>query len=153
VRNYRALSIKQPWLAAILSGWKPVENRTWDTSYRGPLLLHASARIDPDGFDVIRRMDYRPPAKPPVAAILGVAELVDVCDAVWGDRPGFCSCGPWAMFGQYHWRLATVRTFTNPVPAKGALGLWAPTGDVAAAVGRELANMTGRPCEGVAPDA
>ena len=60
MRNYRALSIKQPWLAAILSGWKPVENRTWDTSYRGPLLLHASARIDPDGFDVIRRMDYFP---------------------------------------------------------------------------------------------
>lgn len=39
----RALSIRQPWLHAILHLGKMVENRDWaGCGYRGPLLLHAS---------------------------------------------------------------------------------------------------------------
>lgn len=37
-----ALSIRQPWLWAILKAGKRIENRKWKTSYRGPLLLHAA---------------------------------------------------------------------------------------------------------------
>ncbi|MBL8866467.1 MAG: ASCH domain-containing protein, partial [Planctomycetia bacterium] len=37
-----ALSIHQPWAHAILHFGKSVENRTWSTSYRGPLLIHAA---------------------------------------------------------------------------------------------------------------
>jgi hypothetical protein len=37
-----ALSIRQPWLWAILRAGKRVENRKWRTDYRGPILLHAS---------------------------------------------------------------------------------------------------------------
>ena len=44
-----ALSIQQPWAEAILRGYKPVENRTWFTSYRGPLLIHASLRWNAAG--------------------------------------------------------------------------------------------------------
>lgn len=37
----KALSIRQPWAWAIVTAGKPVENRTWRHSFRGPLLLHA----------------------------------------------------------------------------------------------------------------
>lgn len=36
------LSIRQPWAWAILNAGKDVENRSWTTRYRGPLLIHAA---------------------------------------------------------------------------------------------------------------
>ena len=42
----KALSIKQPWAWLIVNGFKDVENRTWRTKYRGPLLIHASKAKD-----------------------------------------------------------------------------------------------------------
>lgn len=38
----RALSIRQPWAWAILSARKRIENRRWNTKFRGEILLHAS---------------------------------------------------------------------------------------------------------------
>ena len=38
----KALSIRQPWAWLIVRGIKDVENRTWRTGYRGPLLIHAA---------------------------------------------------------------------------------------------------------------
>lgn len=35
------LSVRQPWAHAIVTGIKPIENRSWKTSFRGPLLIHA----------------------------------------------------------------------------------------------------------------
>lgn len=37
----KALSIRQPWAWLITHGYKVVENRTWETFYRGPILIHA----------------------------------------------------------------------------------------------------------------
>lgn len=36
-----ALSIRQPWAWLILHAGKTVENRSWPTKYRGPVLIHA----------------------------------------------------------------------------------------------------------------
>jgi ASCH domain len=33
-----ALSVRQPWAWAIVSGYKDVENRSWPTNYRGTYL-------------------------------------------------------------------------------------------------------------------
>ena len=43
-----ALSIRQPWAWLIVNGFKDVENRTWGTQHRGPLLIHASMTFDED---------------------------------------------------------------------------------------------------------
>ena len=37
----KAISVRQPWAYLILQRGKNVENRTWSTDYRGPLLIHA----------------------------------------------------------------------------------------------------------------
>lgn len=37
-----ALSLRQPWLWAVTDLGKPIENRKWNTAYRGPFWLHAS---------------------------------------------------------------------------------------------------------------
>lgn len=36
-----AISIRQPWAWLITHGFKDVENRTWRTNFRGPVLVHA----------------------------------------------------------------------------------------------------------------
>ena len=39
-----ALSILQPWAYLVAAGFKPVENRRWKTSRRGPFYIHAGKR-------------------------------------------------------------------------------------------------------------
>lgn len=41
----KALSIRQPWAWAIVNAGKRVENRTWETRYRGPILIHAAKGV------------------------------------------------------------------------------------------------------------
>jgi hypothetical protein len=40
----KCLSIQNPWAPLICAGVKDVENRTWKTDYRGPLLIHTSGQ-------------------------------------------------------------------------------------------------------------
>jgi hypothetical protein len=47
------ISIREPRASLIVLGHKDVENRTWMTKYRGPVLVHASQRADDVGVDDI----------------------------------------------------------------------------------------------------
>ncbi len=38
----KAISIRQPWAHMIIEGWKPIENRTWYTKFRGDIQIHAA---------------------------------------------------------------------------------------------------------------
>lgn len=49
-----AISVRQPWAWAIVHAGKPVENRTWRTSYRGPLLIHAAKGMTKEEYDDFR---------------------------------------------------------------------------------------------------
>lgn len=162
----RALTVRQPWAWAIAHGGKDVENRSWPTSYRGLLAIHAGARWDEDGAWDRRVIDaaskdqhpggyFDPPLKVEfdtgtgrtlrllsdnrrfvLGAVIAVAELVDVTR---GDS------SPWAVPGEFHWRLANVRPLDEPVPCKGRLGLWTLPPDVNATVlARNGADICGR---------
>lgn len=37
----RALSVRQPWAWLIVQGYKDIENRDWETQFRGRALVHA----------------------------------------------------------------------------------------------------------------
>ena len=41
----KAISIMQPWALLLVSGVKQYETRTWRTSHRGLLYIHASQRF------------------------------------------------------------------------------------------------------------
>src|SRR5438552_19158936 len=43
----QALSIKQPWAALVVHGFKTIEIRRWATRHRGRVLIHAGRRPDP----------------------------------------------------------------------------------------------------------
>lgn len=146
----KALSLTRPWTTLIMRGHKNVENRTWTTPYRGPLVIHAAkswdgrqaaalARLILDGSAVaFAELEHLKTLHP--VGYLGVVDLTDVCDGThcWvgaNDRARMLStCGPWAMPGQRHWRVSNVRPFAEPIPGSGRLGLWTPPPDVLAAV-------------------
>lgn len=126
----KCLSIRQPfaswlahpeWFTRVGLPPKVIENRDWYTSYRGPLLLHASATFEDDAIDYWRswipgleravpmhKRDY------PTKAIVGMAQLVAVVNEsedVW-----FC--------GEYGFVLAEARAIEPPIPYRGALKLF-----------------------------
>jgi len=129
----RALTIRQPWAAAIFwpVGAKAVENRTWGTGYRGTLAIHAGLQIDDHGVDFIGMVsadDDRDRGH-----VIGTATLADVHDA--GDRAcddWGCHGDPWAFWptepGQRitHWMLSQPRRLATPIRARGQVGLWEP---------------------------
>lgn len=47
----KALSVKQPWAWLIANGHKDIENRTWNTHFRGKFLVHASKGLDKKALD------------------------------------------------------------------------------------------------------
>lgn len=111
----RALSIRQPWAYLIAHGIKPVENRTWPTNVRGPVLIHAGLRIDAEGIEWIRENmpEVELPEYYPVGGIVGVARLTDCVT----DHPS-----PW-FFGPYGFVFADARPLAA-TPTRGKLGFF-----------------------------
>src|SRR5262245_47747274 len=73
-----ALTVGQPFAWAIVAGHKTVENRSWATHYRGPLLIHAAkARHHDQATHLDDEMTIEVPAKLAYGALLGVVDLVD----------------------------------------------------------------------------
>jgi hypothetical protein len=124
-REYRVLSVRPPWAWSIIFGGKDVENRSWDTAYRGPILIHASSyRFTGANLDEVREYirhysglpDKHIPLEFPRSQMLGVVELVDcITDAR----------SPWAIDGEIHWILRNPRPLAAPVlNVNGKLNLW-----------------------------
>lgn len=96
-----ALAVLQPWASAIVLGDKDVENRTWETRYRGPLLIHASKRLDhaevDNLFDLARLrniptpgLDRVPLEELPLGGVVGIVDLVACvrrCPSRWFVGP------------------------------------------------------------------
>jgi hypothetical protein len=51
----KCISLKQPWAYLMVNGIKDIENRSWNTNFRGPVLVHASKTFDQDSLDFIKQ--------------------------------------------------------------------------------------------------
>jgi hypothetical protein len=70
----KALSVRQPWATLICTGDKTIEWRSWQTKYRGELLICASGTPSEEYRDipVEDRIDF------PLGVATGSARLVDI---------------------------------------------------------------------------
>ncbi len=114
----KALTVCNPWAWAIMFGPKRIENRTWVTRHRGPLLIHAGLSrqwLGSEG-DLL-------PGLPPLdqlvyGAILGTVDVVDCRPlAECSSNDPFAS-GPWC------WVLENPRAFAHPIACRGSLNIW-----------------------------
>jgi len=130
----KVLTLTQPWASLVAIGAKQLETRSWSTSYRGQLAIHAAK-----GFPNWAQMTcYEEPFRttlrgsgavgnPPQVAnlprgvIIAVCKLVDVRRITSTNVPNEPerSFGDYTV-GRYMWLLEDVQMLETPVPAKGA---------------------------------
>lgn len=116
-----AISIEQSHAAEILARLRPWPCRFWQTDHRGLLLIHARTPKPAKGVS-----DPGSGGN----ALLGVVELVDCISSAPPDGD------PDEV--EYHWLLANPRTFVQPLPYPGRVGLFLVSERVAAAAVRQM---------------
>lgn len=141
----KILTVKQPWASLIVHGIKNIENRTWKTSFRGRILIHASKNGVKDGWRALSQDQIREASNKgligykydelPSSAIIGSVEIVGCVvnhPSIWAEKtPNYVSrLSPRIhenVTGEkviYNWVLANPIMFSKPIPMKGKLGLW-----------------------------
>lgn len=148
-----AISLRQPWAAAVAFLRKDVENRSrWSFKYRGPILIHAS-KTQPfrEDFDRLREIaaednvdpeliaDLDPESENFVEGLFGFGEIVAVAmlsevfgpdDEVPEDHPAAES--PWADDESDYWLYLSEVVPVHPVELKGAVGMFKVPYEIAA---------------------
>jgi hypothetical protein len=125
-----AVSIRQPDAAALLSEQEPVNYAGWQTSHRGPLLIHAAKRQT-------GKVLSHPTPGLVYNAVIGV---VDLADCVKDDHLGF---DPDEV--GYRWVLTNPRVFARPLHVNGKVGLFQVSDNsVASELARAMAPATRR---------
>lgn len=99
----KALSLKQPFAWLIANGFLMVDDRTWGTQYRGPVLIHASKGLYKEYYDYLKsNTDIPLPAKDKLeyGGVVGIANLV-LCSRP-GELPEGISQEQRAHYGGVH---------------------------------------------------
>lgn len=120
------LTLRRPWASLLLvpetlSG-KTIENRTWSTDYRGPVLIYGGTRIDEAGVTAAKRVGLDAQWHTGQQGWLGAAALVDV------HRSRGC-CRPWGQPNArtdvpvYHWVFAHPQRLSNRTWGRGFVGI------------------------------
>jgi hypothetical protein len=125
----KALSLKQPYAWLIANGYLQVDDRTWGTQYRGPMLIHASKGLYEQYYHYIKSSTNIPIPdrdKLEYGGVVGIAKLVLCCKP--GDLPATISREQRVHFGSlYHehygflFEQATQLAF---MPCHGKLGIF-----------------------------
>lgn len=122
----KVLTIKQPWATLIMQGDKRFEFRSWQTKYRGDLLIHAGKGIDKNAM---KRLAKYLPDEIPLGKILGKVTLVDcirMCpefkEMLLKENSDIYTKSSFSE--NFGWQVENVQVFDEPIEAKGHLSLW-----------------------------
>lgn len=123
----KVITIKQPWASLIANGYKIYEFRTWNTKYRGEILIHAGKGIDKDAMKRYKDYDLDYPSGCIIAkAILTDSieindEFIDYLETlnskVYKNR---INNRDWKGYG---FKLEKIEKI-EPIYINGKLGLW-----------------------------
>jgi ASCH domain len=111
----KILVVRQPWAWLIVQGYKDIENRSWRTRFRGPLLIQSAASIPTtEALAEARRRRVKLPANLETGGIIGMVKLIDCVET---------SRSKWFDDGYFGWVLSAARPLPF-APHKGRLGLF-----------------------------
>lgn len=139
----KVLSLLQPWATLVVIGAKKIETRSWNTKYRGPLLIHASKKMTQQQKDLVKTEPFWSELKHleelPLGKIIGMVELLETSSAknflsIKDDKmkSGWAAAVNWDQEiqfgdysqGRYGWLLSNPVSFTNQIECRGSLSLW-----------------------------
>ncbi len=148
----KAITLHQPWATLVALGEKKIETRSWSTSYRGPLAIHASKNakyikgkesllLDITFLNALwGAVDRWKTGMFPLGYVVATCNLVHVREM--DEAIVFSACRSfgykgkeWSLdrkerafgfysVGRFMWLLDDIQIFREPVHVKGALGLW-----------------------------
>lgn len=131
----KALTLTQPWAALVALGQKRVETRSWRTSYRGPLAIHAGRLFPGWAREISQREPFLSALRPcgvpadlhaSLGHVLCTVRLVSCLKAETAARmipsleQQFGDYGP----GRFAWFLEDPEPVIGIPLATGHLGLW-----------------------------
>lgn len=151
----KVLTLWEPWATLLVHGVKVFETRSWETGYRGPILIHAAKRWGDDQKALCSATSFRlglqealgknsiwrgwPPAKNR-GCIIGLVDLVgcrritprevqSMAGLLTSGAMRELDLGDWTG-GRFAWQFSPVRTVLEPIPARGRQRIWNWDGDV-----------------------
>lgn len=132
----KALTLTQPWATLVALGEKKIETRSWYTSYRGPLAIHAAIGFPGWAKSQCFQPEFAVPLSGyglspddlPRGRVLCVTELEECIETRAVDMDQLTlrerAFGNFD-YGRFAWFLGPVSRTFEPAPyAKGKLGLW-----------------------------
>lgn len=130
IKMIKVLSLKEPFATLIKAGIKKVETRSWQTSYRGELYIHASisrSTINEKNTEfqkLIKDLEYQP------SYIICKCNLIDCIymtkeyiENIKKTNYQEYLCGDYKE-GRYAWILENIEPLSIPIKAKGQLNIW-----------------------------
>lgn len=124
--DLKALTIHRPWVWAIFEGLKRVENRSWTTTHRGLLAIHAgrSSASDQRAATTFQSLKIEYPKHFLSNAIVGTVELFEILPLneyleKYGDDP----MNRAFAVGPYCWVL-TSPVKCLPISCPGNFQIW-----------------------------
>ncbi len=170
----KAISLLQPWATLAVIGAKVIETRSWDTKYRGDILIHASKKMDPEQKAICKTEPFKTALKDvdqlSLGMIIGKVNIIGTTNTEtyklmgegiplkkrfskkeWETEFAFGDYTP----GRYGWLLSDPVLFKTHIPAKGSLGLWFFDEWICMRCGctetncRHCIEKTGKPCHWV----
>lgn len=144
----KVLTLYQPWASLVALNEKRIETRSWRTSYRGTLAIHAGKGFHPS-YQTLANLDatfnraltggkdWNPDIWDtlPLGSVIAICNLVDCQKIVFRDRTfaklenGIYVEGNERAFGDYSpgryaWILEDIHQLAKPIPAKGMQRIW-----------------------------
>ena len=127
----KVLSLTEPYATLIKEKTKRIETRSWKTSYRGELYIHASNTKIPKKYrenqelmSLVKNKDY------PYGQIICKAKLVDCIkmtkdwiEKIKKENKKEYLSGIYEE-GRYAWILEDIEILNHPIYAKGSLNVW-----------------------------
>ncbi len=103
-----AISLRQPWAWLVVNGYKTIENRKWKSKFRGPVLVHAAAKMSPSEYETCaaRVREINPSVELPALEELlrgGIVGQMEVIDCVSESND------PW-FTGPYGFTVRSAKT-------------------------------------------
>jgi hypothetical protein len=137
----KVLSLWQPWSSAMAVGIKSIETRSWSTTYRGEVAIHAAKKTSRELVDFFNRKlligRHRQPFNDhgiysfsmlPLGSVVAIGNLVDclpveklvtdfrvnTLEVKWGDYTP----------GRFGWVFEDIQKLETPFGLRGAQGLF-----------------------------
>ena len=123
----KALSLCQPYADLVVSGWKTIELRSWDTRFRGVFLIHAAKAVRKADVKRLNATGFGPGGEFVTGALIGKAELRDTRayeSAEDVDNDAESHFAPTGINAKYGFMLRKAVRFQTPIPCVGRLGFF-----------------------------